>query len=77
MRIKLGRILVVLSLICFYSPSIAQDWVEKMQNPEVNFYEVQKAFNTYWEGKEIGRPKRHRQEQRLSAKQSCWMWRCH
>jgi PKD repeat protein/photosystem II stability/assembly factor-like uncharacterized protein len=28
-------------------------WVEMMQNPEVNFFDVQRAFNTYWEGREI------------------------
>ncbi|HXC04973.1 MAG TPA: PKD domain-containing protein, partial [Bacteroidia bacterium] len=26
----------------------AQDWVQLMQDPTVNFYDVQKAFNKYW-----------------------------
>ncbi|HXC04634.1 MAG TPA: hypothetical protein VNZ86_07760, partial [Bacteroidia bacterium] len=26
----------------------AQDWVQMMQDPTVNFYDVQKAFNKYW-----------------------------
>ncbi|MFI5149173.1 MAG: T9SS type A sorting domain-containing protein [Bacteroidia bacterium] len=26
----------------------AQDWVQMMQDPNVNFYDVQKAFNKYW-----------------------------
>jgi len=30
-------------------------WIEMMQNQEVNFYDVQRAFNTYWEGREITR----------------------
>ncbi len=28
-------------------------WIEMMQDHSVNFYAVQKAFNTYWEGREI------------------------
>ncbi len=28
-------------------------WIEMMQDQSVNFYDVQKAFNTYWEGREI------------------------
>ncbi len=28
-------------------------WVEMMQDPSVNFYKVQRAFNQYWEGREI------------------------
>ncbi len=31
----------------------AQEWVRKMQDPEVNFYEVQKSFYEYWDGKEV------------------------
>ncbi len=33
----------------------AQEWVRKMQNPDLNFYEVQKSFNEYWDGKEVTR----------------------
>ncbi|MCT4663689.1 MAG: T9SS type A sorting domain-containing protein [Flavobacteriales bacterium] len=28
-------------------------WIEMMSNPEANFYETQKAFKLYWEGREI------------------------
>ncbi|OQX74089.1 MAG: hypothetical protein B6D61_11890, partial [Bacteroidetes bacterium 4484_249] len=28
-------------------------WIEMMQDESVNFYDVQNAFNTYWEGREI------------------------
>ncbi|MEA3477516.1 MAG: hypothetical protein U9R60_05005, partial [Bacteroidota bacterium] len=28
-------------------------WIEMMQDPEINFYDVQRAFNTYWEGREV------------------------
>lgn len=30
-------------------------WIDMMQDPQANFYDVQKAFNTYWEGREITR----------------------
>ena len=30
-------------------------WVEMMQDPAANFYETQKAFNEYWEGREVTR----------------------
>ena len=28
-------------------------WIDMMEDPTVNFFEVQKAFNTYWEGREV------------------------
>jgi len=28
-------------------------WIEMMQDHDVNFYDVQRAFNTYWEGREV------------------------
>lgn len=28
-------------------------WIEMMQNPDANFFEIQKAFNTYWEHRPI------------------------
>ena len=42
-------------LIAFLLPShfsFSQDWVKKMQDPNVNFYDVQKSFNKYWEKEE-------------------------
>lgn len=29
----------------------AQEYVEMMQNKSANFYQIQKAFNDYWENK--------------------------
>ncbi|MCX6230012.1 MAG: T9SS type A sorting domain-containing protein [Bacteroidetes bacterium] len=55
---------IIFTLLSINSQSFAQDWVEKMQNPTVNFYEVQKAFNTYWKDKEIGRSKGWKQYKR-------------
>jgi len=28
-------------------------WIDMMQDPHGNFFEIQKAFNTYWEGREV------------------------
>lgn len=39
----------LLFLISFSSK--AQDWVEKMQDPTSNFYQVQQSFNQYWNNK--------------------------
>ena len=35
----------------------SQQWVEKMQDPTVNFYETKAAFDAYWEGKTIEKGK--------------------
>jgi PKD repeat protein len=46
--------LLVLLLGCtvFLTGLRAQDWVKMMQDPTVNFYTVQAAFNKYWEKNE-------------------------
>src|SRR5262245_11321100 len=40
--------LMAIFLTCFALNSIAQDWAEKMQNPNANFYEVKADFEQYW-----------------------------
>lgn len=50
-KVSLG----IASLLLFAQAN-AQDWVEKMQDPSVNFYEVQAAFNDYYKDKEKGGP---------------------
>jgi hypothetical protein len=40
------------------------NWVTMMQDPKSNFYEVQKAFNLYWQGKEIQKGKGYKQFRR-------------
>ncbi|MBA3705703.1 MAG: exo-alpha-sialidase, partial [Bacteroidetes bacterium] len=40
---------LILGLLILSNSLIAQDWVKKMQDPTVNFFEVQKAFNIYYE----------------------------
>ena len=49
------RKLLFLLLIIAVLPkekAIAQDWVNKMKDPSVNFYDVQKSFNDYWKKEE-------------------------
>jgi PKD repeat protein len=47
------KILITLIGLTFGLASVrAQDWVQMMQDPSVNFYDVQKAFNKYWEKNE-------------------------
>lgn len=31
----------------------AQEWVDLLQNPNSNFYQIQQSFNQYWTGKDI------------------------
>ncbi len=51
-------ILALIMLSFFLGSGFAQNdtanypyWIEMMQDKNANFYDVQKAFNTYWEGK--------------------------
>lgn len=43
-----------LSLGCLFTTMMpAQTWVEMMQQPGANFYDIQKSFNEYWKDKDI------------------------
>jgi len=42
----------------------SQNWIDKMQNPSQNFYDVQKEFNSYWENKTIEKGKGWKQFKR-------------
>ena len=42
----------------------AQNWIDKMQDPSQNFYEVQKEFNEYWKNKTIEKGKGWKQFKR-------------
>jgi hypothetical protein len=52
-----SRILTILVLLfalnAFGQNSEQRHYGEMMQDPEVNFYDVQAAFNAYWQGKDI------------------------
>lgn len=43
------------------------DWIEEMQDPNVNFYQVQQSFNSFWEGREIEKGKGWKQFKRWEA----------
>ena len=49
--------ITIIVLSCFiYSGSFSQSWmnsIDKDKQSEANFYDIQKAFNEYWKGKEI------------------------
>lgn len=62
---KMALLSVVLFGMGFSSYS--QDYVQMMRNPNVNFYEVQQAFNTYWEGKKIEKGKGYKAFKRWEA----------
>lgn len=48
----LRNLLLCLVCITITNNSVAQDWVKKMNDPSVNFYDVQTAFNKYWKKEE-------------------------
>ncbi len=64
MRINIIKALTLIALLLFANQLFSQEWVEKMQNPDANFYDVQKSFNEYWQGKEIARSKGWKQYKR-------------
>lgn len=48
MKTSLLHKALLLIAALFTSSVFAQDWVSKMQDPTVNFYDVQKSFNQYY-----------------------------
>jgi PKD repeat protein len=52
----LQRYFLILTCLLSYHVIIAQDWVRKMNDPSVNFYDVQSAFDRYWK-KEVRKDK--------------------
>lgn len=51
----------------FSQESSTRNWREMMKDPNVNFYELQKAFYKDWEGKEIGKGQGYKQFKRYEA----------
>jgi hypothetical protein len=45
-------ILIVLQLASFFYVAHAQKYKQMMNDPNANFYDIQKEFNKYWEKKE-------------------------
>jgi PKD repeat protein len=44
--------LFILFFIISFNAANAQDWVKKMNDPNTNFFEVQKSFNKHWKKQE-------------------------
>ncbi len=59
---------IALSLTCLISLQLfPQEWVEKMQDPSVNFYDVQESFNEEWANKSYVKGNGYKQFKR-------WEW---
>ncbi|MGY8987704.1 MAG: WD40/YVTN/BNR-like repeat-containing protein, partial [Flavobacteriales bacterium] len=56
------KILLILLIIPHFL--FSQSWVEKMQDPTQNFYDIQREFNDYWENKTIEKGKGWKQFKR-------------
>lgn len=54
----------LISFFLYSEFSFAQLWVEMLQDSNTNFYTIQKAFNNYWDGKEIEKGKGWKQFKR-------------
>lgn len=64
---KLRLQLIALLIIGLNFSGFAQDYVEMMRDPNVNFYDVQAAFNSYWEGRTIEKGKGYKAFRRWEA----------
>jgi PKD repeat protein len=65
MKKNLIRNSILLVAVLFASSAFAQNWVDMMNDPNTNFYEVQKAFNTYYAKREV---QLERQKRRMERK---------
>ncbi len=52
MKRKLLLIYILIAVIAIPKMLNAQDWISKMKDPSVNFFEVQKSFNKYYKKQE-------------------------
>ena len=48
MKRTVRNLALLLAALVFTTTLHAQDWVKKMQDPTVNFFEVQRSFNEYY-----------------------------
>ncbi len=64
---RFGLILSLFSALFFSFSANGQDWVEGMQDPNVNFYKVQADFDSHWNGLEIEKGKGWKQFKRWEA----------
>lgn len=54
-------------LLYFAQSSDSMNWVQMMQDPNANFYDVQNAFNAYWNGRAYQKGKGYKQFKRWAA----------
>lgn len=59
--------ILLFGLILIYSSLFGQEWVNKMLDQNVNFYEVQDAFYEHWQGKGYERGKGYKQFKRWES----------
>ena len=60
MIMKLTHTILYISILSVFAPAYSQSidtantqvWVDLMQDPNANFFEIQRASNVYWEGRE-------------------------
>ncbi|MBC8266378.1 MAG: PKD domain-containing protein [Flavobacteriales bacterium] len=55
---------LLLILLCLPMFGFGQNWVDKMQDPTINFYDIQKDFEEYWENRVIEKGKGWKQFKR-------------
>jgi hypothetical protein len=59
--------ILLLSWMSVTAQTNPANWVDMMQDPTANFYDVQAAFNAYWEGRTIEKGKGYKQFKRWEA----------
>ena len=64
---KYFRFLIPIYFILIGFQLHSQSWVTMMQDPTANFYDIQAAFNSYWEGKTIEKGKGYKAFRRWEA----------
>ena len=68
MKNKFFKKTAMLATLLFSTLSIqAQDWVDKMLEPDANFYEIQDAFHQEWDGLEYEKGKGWKQFHRWES----------
>ena len=63
----LSRLIGLFCLILLHSQIHSQNWIDLMNDPNSNFYDIQKEFNNYWVDKSIEKGKGWRQFKRWEA----------
>lgn len=54
---KMKKLFTIIgAAFCAITLNAQQNWVELMNKPDANFYEIQQAFNEYWKDKDIHVP---------------------